>query len=57
MTAKYQEKSMKVGAFDFVNFSETKETSPSVENKTLNKTVVHISSNENYKGCYVFDNE
>lgn len=40
---------MKIGSETFVkeNVTETKE---------LNKTTVHISSNEQYKGCYVFKN-
>ncbi|SFF63098.1 Cu+-exporting ATPase [Salegentibacter agarivorans] len=40
---------MKIGSSSFVKESET-------ETKELNKTAVHISSNEEYKGCYIFKN-
>jgi len=40
---------MKIGSSSFVRELET-------ETKELNKTAVHISSNEEYKGCYVFKN-
>lgn len=40
---------MKIGSAEFVQ-------QPVLEKKSLNKTAVHISSNEEYKGCYVFRN-
>lgn len=54
--AKFQQKSMKVGAFDFVN----EQNPESLEAPSLdlqNKTTVHISANEAYKGCYIFNSE
>lgn len=56
MRAKYQEQSIKVGAYDFVNLNE-KPIEDSNDSEFENKTVVHISANENYKGRYVFNNQ
>lgn len=56
MHARYREQSIKVGAYDFVTVNDYE----SVEKNTSgfeNKTVVHISTNENYKGRYVFNNQ
>lgn len=55
MESRYGDQSLKVGAFDFVNIHNTSESPETLE--FINKTVVHISSNENYKGRYVFNNQ
>jgi Cu+-exporting ATPase len=46
----YKNNHIKVGSANFVGKNQ---------NETLNKnvTAVHVSSNENYKGCFVFQNE
>lgn len=56
MRARFKEHAIKVGAFDFVSFKDTPQ--PVAINTDLeNRTAVHISANETYKGCYVFNNE
>ncbi|HLS31725.1 MAG TPA: HAD-IC family P-type ATPase, partial [Flavobacteriaceae bacterium] len=58
MAASYQDKSIKVGSFNFVN-SDEKNQQPVVatQDEFQNKTTVHISVDEEYKGCYVFNSE
>src|SRR5699024_10876637 len=58
MAASYQDKSIKVGSFNFVN-SAKKNQQPVVatQDEFQNKTTVHISVDEEYKGCYVFNSE
>ncbi|MFD1095808.1 heavy metal translocating P-type ATPase [Salegentibacter chungangensis] len=51
--AKARDKSIKIGSAGFV---EGKNTSMA-EISEVNKTSVHISSNNTYKGCYIFRNE
>lgn len=53
ISARYNGKSIKVGAYDFVG--DARQT-PTVE-KLANRTTVHISANQIYKGCYVFSSE
>lgn len=58
MTAKFKQHSIKIGAFDFVDHPvqfPSESTDISVEER--NKTTVHISTNEDYKGCYIFNSE
>ena len=57
MSASFEDNSIKIGAYDFVNHSENKFPETSTSKNTRNRTVVHISSNENYKGCYIFNHE
>lgn len=42
---------IKIGSYAYVNEGKTQ------GNPTLNQTAVHVSSNETYKGCFVFKNE
>jgi Cu+-exporting ATPase len=42
---------IKIGSYGFVN------TSSKEDSQTYHKTTVHISSDDEYKGCYVFYNE
>lgn len=57
MSARFEHNSIKVGAYDFVSPSHDEFAEHSPEKATRNRTVVHVSSNENYKGCYIFNNE
>ncbi len=57
MSAKFKQNSIKIGAFDFVNHQNQNHSESSLDGDQKNKTVVHISTNEDYKGCYVFNNE
>jgi len=50
ISAALNSRTMKVGSLAFVN-----QTAITIE--PANQTQVHISSNDNYKGCYVFQNE
>lgn len=50
IAAKYNDKSIKVGSFEFVG----KPPQIAAEN---NRTAVHISTNSKYKGCYIFNSE
>lgn len=54
MRATAKATSIKIGSFGYVS-----ETNPGIKEPTpgVNKTTVHISSNDSYKGCYVFHNE
>ena len=54
ITAKYEENRIKIGSYDFVN-KETRTSSVEIPNM-INRTAVYISSNDDYKGCYVFQN-
>jgi Cu+-exporting ATPase len=49
IAAKLNQNSIKVGSYDFV---EREHISEEIE-----KTVVHVSANNQYKGCYIFHNE
>lgn len=49
---RYKKHTIRVGSYDYVDASNSSE-----ENASPNRTEVHISSNENYKGCFVFINE
>lgn len=53
MHASSNETHIKVGSYQFVADTDSSHTS----NRDPEKTVVHISSNDEYKGCYVFENE
>ncbi|MAP55061.1 heavy metal translocating P-type ATPase metal-binding domain-containing protein [Altibacter sp.] len=46
---------MKVGSYSFVDSDTKTDTSPQAA--AVARTKVHVSSNEVYKGCYVFHNE
>lgn len=52
ISAKFKNHSIRVGAYDFVG-----DFSPSAVENIENKTTVHISTNEIYRGCYVFNSE
>jgi Cu+-exporting ATPase len=55
IAATLNQNSMKVGSYAFVEnekVSERKSLSEEIE-----KTVVHVSANDQYKGCYVFQHE
>tara|TARA_R100000306_G_scaffold260_4_gene620 strand:+ start:703 stop:3123 length:2421 start_codon:yes stop_codon:yes gene_type:complete len=54
MFAEANNATIKVGSFTYVKNTSEKQQQLSEEHK---KTTVHISSNEEYKGCYVFENE
>ncbi len=51
ISARHNDNSIKVGSYDFVDFY--------VENTSeiKNRTSVHISANQVYKGCYIFNSE
>ncbi len=51
ISARFNQNSIKVGSYEFVGYANETD----VELK--NKTTVHISTNKNYKGCYVFNSE
>lgn len=51
ISASLNNNSIKVGSYEYVDFSKEMETAPK------NRTVVHISANKVYKGCYVFHSE
>ena len=55
ISAKLNQNSIKVGSFAFVEKGEVSENRSLSEK--LEKTEVHISTNDQYKGCYVFHNE
>lgn len=46
---------IKVGSYNYVNSSKGNQSTQN--NLTPNQTAVHISLNEEYKGCYVFNSE
>ncbi|MAP80827.1 MAG: heavy metal translocating P-type ATPase [Aequorivita sp.] len=50
IAAKYNDKSIKVGSFEFVG------NPPQIAAEN-NRTAVHISTNSKYKGCYIFNSE
>ena len=52
ITGKINNHEIKVGSFAYVEKNNTIEHSQS-----LQRTAIHISKDENYKGCYVFYNE
>jgi len=51
ISARFNQNFIKVGSYEFVGYANETD----VELK--NKTTVHISTNKNYKGCYVFNSE
>jgi len=55
ISAKLNQNSMKVGSYAFVEKQSTSEKNQFSENST--RTTVHVSSNNMYKGCYLFHNE
>lgn len=56
MYARYRDNSIKVGAHGFVDHAyQSLDTQDTFSN--VNKTVVHISANDTYKGRYVFQNQ
>lgn len=57
MFARFENNSIKVGAYDFVSPSHSEFAEYPPKKAPRNRTVVHVSSNENYKGCYIFNNE
>ena len=57
ITAKFNQNSIKVGAFDFVDHRNQNFSEEASQEDQKNKTVVHISTNEDYKGCYIFNSE
>ena len=57
MSAIFKQNSMKIGAYDFVSHPQEMFLNTARDDESRNRTVVHISANENYKGCYIFNNE
>ncbi len=57
MSAKFEHKSIKIGAYDFVNHQDHNSSQDSFIAEQKNRTSVHISTNEDYKGCYIFNSE
>ena len=57
MSAIFKQNSMKIGAYDFVSHPQEMFVNTARDDESRNRTVVHISANENYKGCYIFNNE
>lgn len=57
ISAKFNHQSIKVGAIDFVDSDAKDQVDSSSEENKKNKTTVHISTNEDYKGCYIFNSE
>src|SRR5690554_2043147 len=57
MSAKFKQKSIKIGAFDFVNHQDENLRVATFFREQKNRTTVHISTNEDYKGCYIFNSE
>lgn len=55
ISAKLNDNTIKVGAYSFVEQDSSSRLKTSEANEA--KTQVHISSNNVYKGCYVFHNE
>jgi Cu+-exporting ATPase len=55
IVAKLNQNSIKLGSYDFVEKEEVSERKSLSEE--IEKTVVHVSANKKYKGCYVFHNE
>src|SRR5690606_11051769 len=51
ISATFQHNSIKVGSYDYVGFFSEN------QNDQKNRTVVHISANKDYKGCYIFNSE
>lgn len=51
ISASLNNNSIKVGSYEYVDFTNQNETI------AKNRTVVHISANRVYKGCYVFHSE
>ncbi|HLW33632.1 MAG TPA: heavy metal translocating P-type ATPase metal-binding domain-containing protein [Aequorivita sp.] len=49
--ARYNDNSIKLGSYDFVGSSN-----PQLLD-VRNRTVVHVSANQEYKGCYIFNSE
>jgi Cu+-exporting ATPase len=54
ISASVDDQFIKVGSYSFV--SEGKEDKEKIQ-ESVNRTAVHISSNNLYKGCYVFQNK
>ena len=54
MTASADNQVIKIGSYHFVSDPNGPEDQPL---ESMDKTAVHISSNNLYKGCYVFQNE
>src|SRR5690554_3240313 len=50
MSAKFKQKSIKIGAFDFVNHQDENLRVATFFREQKNRTTVHISTNEDYKG-------
>lgn len=57
ISAKFNHNSIKVGAYDFVDHQNHNFSEVSLVGEQKNKTAVHISTNEAYKGCYIFNSE
>ncbi len=51
ISATFNNNSIKVGSYEFVGFYDE------MNSEVKNKTTVHISSNQVYKGCYIFNSE
>ena len=54
ISASIESRNIKVGSYAFV---DPMNATSSSDMSSLNKTTVHISSNNDYKGCYVFHND
>ncbi|MCB0464117.1 MAG: HAD-IC family P-type ATPase, partial [Aequorivita sp.] len=51
ISATFNNNSIKVGSYEFVGFFDENTS------EVKNKTTVHISANQVYKGCYIFNSE
>ncbi len=51
ISATFNHNSIKVGSYEFVGFYDENTS------EVKNRTTVHISSNQMYKGCYIFNSE
>lgn len=51
ISASFHNNSIKLGSYDFVGVSSEKLWD------VKNRTVVHVSTNQEYKGCYIFNSE
>jgi len=55
IAASLNKNSIKVGSYAFVEKEKVSERK--LRSEEIEKTVVHVSANDQYKGCYVFHNE
>ena len=56
ITGKIDNQQIKVGSYNFVE-DNAQQLSPKTFDRKANRTTVHVSANNEYKGCYIFYNE